>query len=202
MPKIISEQEKEHIKNAMYIKGIELIRKKGMKRVTVDDIAAAVQIAKGSFYSYYPSKEEFLYHIMKKNEQALFDRILEIGSRPGNFKDKIMHALHEIYLAPDSLALYVQPSDLEYLLRKLPDSINSEEKDKSKTNFQRTMSSLGIEDTSCDYSVLANLMDGLHFIASNQNQYGEQGRAQALSILVETIAEYLSKCKQNSTKNS
>ena len=198
MPKIISEQEKEHIKNAMYVKGIELIRKKGMKRVTVDDIAVAVQIAKGSFYSYYPSKEEFLYDIIKKNEQALFDRILEIGASSGNFKDKITHALHEIYLAPDSLALYVQPSDLEYLLRKLPDAINRKEKDKSKTNFQQTMNVLGIEDTPCDYSVLANLMDGLHFIASNQNQYGEQGRAQALSIVVEAIAEYLSKCKQNS----
>ena len=198
MPKIISGQEKEHIKNAMYIKGIELIRKKGMKRVTVDDITAAVQIAKGSFYTYYSSKEEFLYHIIKKNEQALFDRILEIGASSGNFKDKITHALHEIYLAPDSLALYVQPSDLEYLLRKLPDAINRKEKDKSKTNFQRTINVLGIEDTPCDYSVLANLMDGLHFIASNQNQYGEQGRAQALSIVVEAIAEYLSKCKQNS----
>ena len=198
MPKIISDQEKEHIKNAMYIKGIELIRKKGMKRVTVDDIAAAVQIAKGSFYSYYPSKEEFLYDIIKKNEQTLFDRILEIGASSGNFKDKITHALHEIYLAPDSLALHIQPSDLEYLLRKLPDALNRKEKDKSKTNFQRTMNVLGIEDTPCDYSVLANLMDGLHFIASNQNQYGEQGRAQALSIVVEAIAEYLSKCKQNS----
>ena len=60
------------------------------------------------------------------------------------------------------------------------------------------MNALGIEDTLCDYSVLANLMDGLHFIASNQNQYGEQGRALALSIVVEAIAEYLSKCKQNS----
>lgn len=198
MPKIISEQEKEQIKNAMYIKGIELIRKKGMKRVTVDDIAVAVQIAKGSFYSYYPSKEEFLYDIIKKNEQALFDRILEIGASSGNFKAKITHALHEIYLAPDSLALYVQPSDLEYLLRKLPDTLNRKEKDKSKTNFQRTMNVLGIEDSPCDYSVLANLMDGLHFIASNRNQYGEQGRAQALSIVVEAIAEYLSKCKQNS----
>jgi AcrR family transcriptional regulator len=202
MPKIISEQEKEHIKNAMYMKGIELIRKKGMKRVTVDDIAAAVQIAKGSFYSYYPSKEEFLYHIIKQNEQALFDRILEIGARSGNFKDKIKNALHEIYLAPDSLALHVQPSDLEYLLRKLPDPINRMEQDKSKTNFQRTLNCLGIEDAQCDYSVLANLMDGLHFIASNQNQYGEQGREQALSILVEAIAEYLSKSKQNSTKKS
>ncbi|WP_052344224.1 TetR/AcrR family transcriptional regulator [Bacillus ndiopicus] len=201
MPKIVSEQEKENIKNAMYIKGIELIRKKGMKRVTVDDIAAAVQIAKGSFYTYYHSKEEFLYHIMKQNEQALFDRILEIGSSSGHFKEKITNALHEIYLAPDSLALYVQPSDMEYLLRKLPEPISREEQDKSKTNFQRTMNVLGIGDAQCDYSVLANLMDGLHFIASNQNQYGEQGRAKALSILVEAIAEYLSKCKQNSIKN-
>lgn len=198
MPKIISEQEKEYIKNSMYLKGIELIRKKGLRRVTVDDIAAAVHIAKGSFYAYYPSKEEFLYHIVKKNEEDLFNRILEIKDNTGHFKNKIIHALHEIYLSPGSLALYVQPSDLEYLMRKLPDPINRKEEDKSKTNFQHTMNALGIEDSQCDYSVLANLMDGLHFIASNQNRYGEKGRTQALGILVEAIAEYLSKCKENS----
>lgn len=202
MPKIISKQEKEHIKHAMYVKGIELIRMKGMKRVTVDDIAAAVHIAKGSFYAYFPSKEEFLYYILKKNEQSLVDRILEIGASSDHFKDKITYALHDIYLAPDSLALYVQPSDLEYLMRKLPEHMNIQEQDKSKTYFQRTMNVLGIADAQCDFSVLANLMDGLHFIASNQNEYGEQGRAQAVSILVEVIAEYLSKCRQNSTKDS
>lgn len=51
------------------------------------------------------------------------------------------------------------------------------------------MNGLGIEDSTCDNSLLANLMDDLHFIASNQNLYGEQGQAQALSILLETIAE-------------
>lgn len=201
MPKIISEQEKEQIKNAMYVKGIELIRKKGMKRVTVDDIAAAVQIAKGSFYAYYSSKEEFLYRTIKHNEQALLDRILELEASSYNFKEKIIYALHALYLAPDSLALYVQASDLEYLMRKLPDSIHSMEQEKSQNNFQRTMIALGIEDTQCDYSVIANLMDGLHFVASNPNSYSERGREQALIILVEAIADYLSKCKQNSTEN-
>lgn len=201
MPKIISEQEKMQIKNAMYVKGIELIRKKGMKRVTVEDIAAAVQIAKGSFYAHYSSKEEFLYRTIKHNEQALLDRILELEASSYNFKDKIIHALHALYLAPDSLALYVQASDLEYLMRKLPDSIHSMEQEKSQNNFQRTMIALGIEDTQCDYSVIANLMDGLHFVASNPNSYSERGREQALNILVEAIADYLSKCKQNSTEN-
>lgn len=201
MPKVISEQEKMQIKNAMYVKGIELIRKKGMKRVTVDDIAAAVQIAKGSFYAYYSSKEEFLYRTIKHNEQALLDRILELEASSYNFKEKIIYALHALYLAPDSLALYVQASDLEYLMRKLPDSIHNMEQEKSQNNFQRTMIALGIEDTQCDYSVIANLMDGLHFVASNSNSYSERGREQALNILVEAIADYLSKCKQNSTEN-
>lgn len=202
MPKIVTEQEKDIVKEAMYIKGIELIRKKGIKRVTVDDIAAAVHISKGSFYAYYQSKEEFLYHTIKRNEKSLLDRVLVMKSGSSHFKEKIAKALQEIYLAPDSIALYVQPSDLELLIRKLPDQFGAWEQDKAINNFQRTIEVLGIEEAQCNFSVLANLMDGLHYVASNKNNYGEQGKKQALSILVEAIAEYLGRCKQSSMRNN
>lgn len=68
MPKIISEAEKQLTQDSIYEAGIALIRKKGMKHVTVDDIVNAVGIGKGSFYSYYPSIEELLYNIMKRAE--------------------------------------------------------------------------------------------------------------------------------------
>ena len=61
------------IRETMYIKGVELIQQKGVKRVTVEDIAMAVNIGKGSFYSYYNSKEELLYAVIKKSEKKLFD---------------------------------------------------------------------------------------------------------------------------------
>ena len=56
MPRF-TEQEKEIINSKLLIEGEKLFSLHGLKKVTVDDLAAAVNISKGSFYAFYPSKE-------------------------------------------------------------------------------------------------------------------------------------------------
>lgn len=191
MPKIVSEEEKALVKEALYQKGLLLIREKGLKFVTVDDVVKSVGIGKGSFYSYYPSKEELLYSIVKKAEKKGFDTLLTIQYNEGSFRDKIIMVLNEIYLAPDSIALYVQPSDLEYLMRKLPDKIEEWENEKPKTNFKHVAELFGIDETDSNFGVLAYLMDELHYLATRKATYGESNRRQTLDIIVNAIAEFL-----------
>ena len=191
MPKIVTEHEKEMVREAMYTKGIELIRKKGVKRVTVEDITIATNIGKGSFYSYYNSKEELLYTIIKKNENRMFERVESVLSQKIKLKERLIKALKEIYLAADSIVLYVSPSDIEYLLRKLPDEAADWEALKSNDYFSRTLSLCGIDESGCEIDVLAYLMNALHFIGSTDMPFGERGREKALDILVHSIADYM-----------
>lgn len=191
MPKIVTEHEKQMVREAMYTKGIELIRKKGIKRVTVEDITIATNIGKGTFYSYYHSKEELLYAIIKQNESRMFERVESVLSEKINVKEKIVKAFKEIYLAADSIVLYVSPSDIEYLLRKLPDEVADWEALKSKDYFNRTLSLCGIDESECEMDVLAYLMDALHYIGSTDMPYGDRGKEKALDILVHSIADYM-----------
>ncbi|SYX87099.1 TetR/AcrR family transcriptional regulator [Paenibacillus alvei] len=191
MPKIVTEHEKQMVREAMYRKGIELIRKKGIKRVTVEDITTATNIGKGSFYSYYHSKEELLYAIIKQNERRMFEKVESILSEKINVKEKIVKALKEIYLAADSIVHYVSPSDFEYLLRKLPDEVSDWEALKSNDYFSRTLSLCGIDESECEMDVLAYLMNALHYIGSADITFGERGKEKALDILVHSIADYM-----------
>ncbi|MDR0267987.1 TetR/AcrR family transcriptional regulator [Paenibacillus sp.] len=191
MPKVVSEHEKEMVKETMYAKGIALIRKKGVKRVTVEDITSAANIGKGSFYSYYNSKEELLYAIIKKGEKRMFERTESILSEKIKLKDRLVKAAKEVYLAPDSIVLYVSPSDLEYLFRKLPDEAADWEAIKSNDYFSKTLSLCGIDETKCEMDVLAYLMSALHFVATTDAAYGEPGREKTLDILVHSIADYM-----------
>ena len=52
MPKIVSEKERKLIQEAIYEKTVRLIKDKGIRAVTVEDIVTAVGIGKGSFYTY------------------------------------------------------------------------------------------------------------------------------------------------------
>ncbi|WP_054403879.1 TetR/AcrR family transcriptional regulator [Paenibacillus solani] len=191
MPKIVTEREKDLVREAMFTKGIELIRKKGVKRITVEDITNATHIGKGSFYSYYNSKEELLYSIIKKSESRMFERVEAVLSERINLKERLVKALKEIYLAADSIVLYVSPLDIELLLRKLPAEAADREALKSNDYFSRTLSLCGIDESGCEMEVLAYLMNALHFVGSTDMSFGERGREKALDILVHAIAEYM-----------
>ncbi|MBU5675183.1 TetR/AcrR family transcriptional regulator [Alkaliphilus sp. MSJ-5] len=191
MPKIVSENEKQRIKELMFEKGVDLIKQKGIKKVTVEDITKAAGIGKGSFYLYYDSKEELLYDILKRCETNMFNRIEALKGENIDKREKAIKAAKEIYLAPDSIILYVSPTDFENLLHRLPSEIYEKEKEKSKDYFKRTSEIFEIDETVCDVNVLSQLMDALSFVASNSNNFYSEGRQKALDILVTAIAEYI-----------
>ncbi len=63
MPRF-SEQEKKIIKNKLLKEGERLFTAYGIKKVSIDELVQATGIAKGSFYSFYPSKEHLFMEIV------------------------------------------------------------------------------------------------------------------------------------------
>ena len=66
MPRKLTSEEIESQKDFMYERTVKLIVRKDVDSITLDDILEEVQMAKGSFYKYYPSKEIFLYIFPRK----------------------------------------------------------------------------------------------------------------------------------------
>jgi len=66
-----TEQEKEIINRKLLIEGEKLFAAHGLKKVTVDDLVAAVNISKGSFYAFYPSKEHLYVEINFRLQKEL-----------------------------------------------------------------------------------------------------------------------------------
>ncbi|RPJ03614.1 MAG: TetR/AcrR family transcriptional regulator, partial [Spirochaetaceae bacterium] len=61
MPKGFTEREKELIRKKLYTEGTRLFGQYGVQKTTVDEIAKAAGISKGSFYGFYDSKEELFF---------------------------------------------------------------------------------------------------------------------------------------------
>ena len=57
MPKIFTEEKRHIIRKQLRTAGLELFGRYGLFHTTVDMLVNACMIAKGSFYSFYPSKE-------------------------------------------------------------------------------------------------------------------------------------------------
>lgn len=192
MPKLVNDREKELILEALYQNTIELIKEKGLRNVTVDNITQRANMAKGSFYKYYPSKEVFLYEVIKRSEREGFTRTENILSESKPNKELLVEILKGIYIADDSIVLYVTPHDIEALMRKLPAEYYDREAKKSDDYFERTLHAIGAHKGIVSIGVIAHLMDSLSFIASSKDgRAGSEESKAAMELIINTIADYL-----------
>lgn len=74
MPRF-GEQEKERIYNKLLTEGERLFTLYGIKKVTIDDLVAAVGIAKASFYTFFECKEYLFLDIVQSIQQSIFTEI-------------------------------------------------------------------------------------------------------------------------------
>lgn len=105
-----------------------LFKEKGYRATTLEDIAAAVGMLKGSLYYYIQSKEELLYIIVREPVRQAYQKLEEIVHADMPIKAKITQAIanhltlfHQHY---PHMAVYLH--DYHHLLQKLQqDSIET-----------------------------------------------------------------------------
>jgi AcrR family transcriptional regulator len=71
MPKF-SDSEKAMIRDKLHTEGERLFIAYGLKKVTVDDLAGAASIAKGSFYAFYQNKEHLYMDIIGRLQEEMW----------------------------------------------------------------------------------------------------------------------------------
>lgn len=79
MPIPFTEEEMTKLRHELILAGIRLSRELGLQRMSVEKITSAVGIAKGSFYIFFDSKEDFILEIAdyanRETEKMLFSAL-------------------------------------------------------------------------------------------------------------------------------
>lgn len=79
MPIAFTEEEMTKLRHELILAGIRLSRELGLQRMSVEKITSAVGIAKGSFYIFFDSKEDFILEIAdyanRETEKMLFSAL-------------------------------------------------------------------------------------------------------------------------------
>ena len=75
-PAIYSENKRTAIKNQLLENGFILIKKHGLKKASIEEVSLSVGIAKGTFYNFFSSKEEFVAEIISHRNMQLKEKIL------------------------------------------------------------------------------------------------------------------------------
>ena len=187
MPRKLTSEEIEAQKDFMYERTVKLIARKDIDSITLNDILDEVQMAKGSFYKYYPSKEIFLYEVIKKNERIYSEKMFEVAQMLQNGLEAAFETMTDIIMDKDYLFRYTLPKDTEFLLRKMPEEYRKREEEKSKNNFLGLCQAMKVTPTEEFFGALSYLMGALQVIVATPENFGEIGRKKAVSIMIQAI---------------
>lgn len=123
MPKAFNPAERVAIREALLGRGRGLFASQGLRKTSVEELAAAAGISKGAFYLFFASKEELFFTLLEQYE-AQFQAVLleQIARRELPPRARMATLLERALAAWREDALFVRFSRAEYeqLLLRLP----------------------------------------------------------------------------------
>jgi len=191
MPKAFSEHEREIVNAAMLDVGIALIRQKGIRQVTIEDITKGANIAKGSFYSFYGSREELFWDIIKREEKQLVEQIMAVSAEDIDVKAKAKKIFYDLFLGDGCIVYYLPQTDIEYITRKLPPDLIQSDMNSGQDIVKTLLSMCSMDASQESVEILMTMIHTLQFVSSSDFLHTDMARIKMLGIMVDAFADYL-----------
>ena len=87
-------------KDAIYRAAIDLFRSKGFEKVSVEDITRGANTAKGTFYIYFKSKKDLLFHTFNKFDEIYAQAYEKVKNIP-TFEERFLAFIETSYKGID-----------------------------------------------------------------------------------------------------
>lgn len=118
-PKSLTVQEKAIQKEKLLAKGRALLAMHGVRKTGVEDIAKAANMAKGSFYQYFASKEAFFFELIVQFHKEWFQKAAEAFAHAGNvpLKERVREHISLTLRSPEYLSIFKYHEEIEELMR-------------------------------------------------------------------------------------
>ena len=123
MATAFTSEEKEVIRKKLHKVAKECLQRYGVKKTTVDQMAAMVDISKGSFYNFYSSKEMLFFAVLEEYQIGVMDRLTEqLGMEVKIDTNRLVQLLYDFYQDFRYSFMYTifKNHEMELLIRKLP----------------------------------------------------------------------------------
>lgn len=161
---MLREVRKQELKQQIFLRAIELFNEKGYDHVTVEEIASACGIAKGTFFNYFPKKEHVLLHLGQSQVQFMSE-IVQKHQVP-NLRERLQLIFNEL------LSTYSEHSDLLKLTlsETMKSALLMKDESPNIVIFQQTLSQIINEakdlhafQTRWESSLIASVLVGIYF---------------------------------------
>jgi AcrR family transcriptional regulator len=195
MPKGFSDHEKEVIKNKLLEEGGRLFSVFGLKKTSIDELAAAAGISKGAFYIFYESKEELFMDVAEVAEHRFREEMLiEVDKPAPTPRMRLFNTFKKAFLLSKTLPILQQftGTDFDVLSRRMPENKLAEHMGQDKIFMSELMArciTVGIP-IRAKVDDIMGLMYMLFLMVLHQNDMGPHQLDRPIDFMLELVTAF------------
>lgn len=172
--------------------GVELIKEKGIRKMTISEVTDRTGIGKGTFYHFYSAKEYYVYDVLQYSKEGLKKILNENVAKDGGMGREDVEQILTLYAfnCDKNIVNSISAEDEKWLNEKLPKEyvldVPKEEKIVSAllSNFK------GVKG-SPDVKVIANMMKIMAIAVENKNILHEDVLDENLKLMRKLLCDYI-----------
>ena len=188
-------EEKEVIRKKLHKVAKECLQRYGVKKTTVDQMAAMVDISKGSFYNFYSSKEMLFFAVLEEYQIDVMNRLTEqLGMEAKIDTNRLVQLLYDFYQDFRYSFMYTifKNHEMELLIRKLPKEAITNHHLIDDRMVKKIVSRINIREN-VSVEIVSALFRTIAMTILHIEEIGEEQFDIALKFVIQGIVEQITK---------
>ena len=188
-------EEKEVIKRKLHTVAKECLQRYGVKKTTVDQMAALADISKGSFYNFYSSKEMLFFAVLEEYQIDVMNRLTEqLGMEAKIDTNRLVQLLYDFYQDFRYSFMYTifKNHEMELLVRKLPKEAITNHHLIDDRMVKKIVSRINIREN-VSVEIVSALFRTIAMTILHIEEIGEEQFDTTLKLVIQGIVEQITK---------
>ena len=188
-------EEKEVIRKKLHKVAKECLQRYGVKKTTVDQMAAMVDISKGSFYNFYSSKEMLFFAVLEEYQIDVMNRLTEQLDMEAKIDtNRLVELLYDFYQDFRYSFMYTifKNHEMELLIRKLPKEAITNHHLIDDRMVKKIVSRINIREN-VSVEIVSALFRTIAMTILHIEEIGEKQFDTTLKLVIQGIVEQITK---------
>ncbi|MBZ2128305.1 MULTISPECIES: TetR/AcrR family transcriptional regulator [Streptococcus] len=195
MATAFTSEEKEVIRKKLHKVAKECLQRYGVKKTTVDQMAAMTDISKGSFYNFYSSKEMLFFAVLEEYQIDVMNRLTEqLGMETKIDTNRLVQLLYDFYQDFRYSFMYTifKNHEMELLIRKLPKEVITNHHLIDDRMVKKIVSRIDIREN-VSVEIVSALFRTIAMTILHIEEIGEEQFDTTLRLVIQGVVEQITK---------
>ena len=203
MPKVAySEEEKEQVRKDLIVTGLDLMAKQGIQHTTVEQIYKKVGISRTFFYSFFPTKEDFVVETLYYQQPKIIEYAQKLmADKSLSWKEAVKKFLHSCCYGEKNGIAVLTIEEQQLIFKRLSDESYRIFRQKQMLLFGRILESFGIKADKEKINLFTNLSLTIMILRRAIPQtlplFVPEAADETIDFQINAIVECLEKLKEN-----